>query len=308
MSGHDKQWIEVSMSVDGEAAEAVAEVLSRYGYQGVAIEQEGIMPEMYDDGAPPPAERLTLRAYIPMNDDAEDTKARLEMALGAMSLMYPMPKPHYTIVDEADWAEAWKAHYHPVRIGRRLFIRPRWIEVAMQPGDIELALDPGMAFGTGTHPTTQLCLEALEDVLPPGAHVLDMGTGSGILAIAAAKLGAAHVVALDNDPVSVEAAEENVRENGVADKVTTGQGSLENVITSARRFDLIVVNIIARIISQMCEGGLGQTVRPGGLAIFSGVTSDQVDDVEAALRATGLTPYKRRQQGDWVLIEARRAA
>jgi ribosomal protein L11 methyltransferase len=304
----DGHWIEVSMSVDGEAAEAVAELLSRYGYQGVALEQEGIMPEMYDDGAVPPAERLTLRAYIRVDEQAEETKARLETALGHMSLMYPMPTPTYRIVAEADWAEAWKAHYQPIRIGRRLLIRPLWIDVALTADDIELALDPGMAFGTGTHPTTQLCLEALEDLTPPGAQVLDMGTGSGILAIAAAKLGAAHIVALDNDVIAVEVAQENAEQNGVADKINIGHGSIENIITSARRFDLIVVNIIARIIMLMCEEGLAQTVRPGGLAIFSGVTSEQVDDVEAALAKVGLQPYKRRQQGDWMCIEARREA
>jgi ribosomal protein L11 methyltransferase len=306
MQKPDGHWIEVSMSVDGEAAEAVAELLSRFGYQGVAIEQEGIMPEMYDDGEVPSAKRLTLRAYIHVDDAAEETKARLETALGHMSLMYPMPTPSYKVVAEADWAEAWKAHYHPIRIGKRIFIRPLWIDVPMQPNDIELALDPGMAFGTGTHPTTQLCLEALEDVTQAGVQVLDMGTGSGILAIAAAKLGAAHVLALDNDAVAVEVAQENIEQNGVADKITAGQGSLESIITSPRRFDLIVVNIIARIIIMMCEGGLGQTVRPGGLAVFSGVTTDQVDEVEAALVATGLQPYKRRQQGDWMCIEARR--
>jgi ribosomal protein L11 methyltransferase len=304
----DGHWIEVSMSVDGEAAEAVAELLSRYGYQGVALEQEGIMPEMYDDGAVPPAERLTLRAYIHVDEQAEETKARLETALGHMSLMYPMPTPTYRIVAEADWAEAWKAHYQPIRIGRRLLIRPLWIDVALTADDIELALDPGMAFGTGTHPTTQLCLEALEDLTPPGAQVLDMGTGSGILAIAAAKLGAAHVVALDNDVVAVEVAQENAEQNGVADKISIGHGSIENIITSARRFDLIVVNIIARIIMLMCEEGLAQTVRPGGLAIFSGVTTEQADDVEATLAKVGLQPYKRRQQGDWMCIEARREA
>ncbi|MDX2139357.1 MAG: 50S ribosomal protein L11 methyltransferase [Chloroflexota bacterium] len=302
------QWIEVSMSVDGESGEAVAELLSRYGYQGVALEQEGIMPEMYDDGAVPPPERLTIRAYIHVDGHTEETQARLESALGYMNMMYPMPKPTYRVVEEADWAEAWKAHYHPVRIGKRLFIRPRWIEVAMQPDDVELALDPGMAFGTGTHPTTQLCLEALEDLTQPGAQVLDMGTGSGILAIAAVKLGAVHALALDNDPVAVEVAQENSTLNGTADKITVGEGSLESIIASARRFDLIVVNIIARVIMLMCEGGLGQTVRPGGLAIFSGITTEQVEDVEAALVKTGLMPYKRRQQGDWMCIEARRAA
>jgi ribosomal protein L11 methyltransferase len=300
------QWIEVSMSVDGESAEAVAELLSRYGYQGVAIEQEGIMPEMYDDGDVPPPDKLTLRAYIHVDDAAEDTKARLESALGYMNMMYPMPKPTYKVVAEADWAEAWKAHYQPVRIGKRLFIRPRWIDVPLQPDDIELALDPGMAFGTGTHPTTQLCLEALEALTQPNMNVLDMGTGSGILAIAAAKLGAAHVLALDNDEVAVEVAAENAELSGVADKITVGQGTHETVVTAGQQFDLIVVNIIARIIMLMCEGGLGQTVRPDGLAIFSGVTSEQVDDVEAALAKVGLQPYARRQQGDWMCIEARR--
>ncbi len=301
-------WIEIALSVDGESAEAVAELLQRYGHQGVAIEQEGIMPELYDEGATPPPSRLTIRAYIPADERAEDAKMRLETALGHMNMMYPMPTPTYTIVHETDWAEAWKAHYHPVRIGRKLFIRPLWIKVDMQPDDIEVALDPGMAFGTGTHPTTQLCMEALEDLVQPGIKVLDLGCGSGILAITAAKLGAGHILGLDIDPIAVKVTQENIEQNGVADKITVQEGSLENVITSARRFDLIVVNILARIIIMMCDQHLGDTVRPGGLAIFSGLTLEQADDVEAALWKTGLEPYKRRVQtdGDWVVIEARR--
>ncbi|MEZ4670514.1 MAG: 50S ribosomal protein L11 methyltransferase [Anaerolineae bacterium] len=299
-------WIEIALSVDGESAEAVAELLQRYGHQGVAIEQEGIMPEMYDDGEAPPPTQLTIRAYIPADERAEDAKMRLETALGHMSLMYPMPTPSYTIVHEEDWAEAWKAHYHPVRIGRKLFIRPLWIEVEMQPDDIEIALDPGMAFGTGTHPTTQLCMEALEDLVTPGIKALDLGCGSGILAIVAAKLGASHVLALDNDPIAVKVTVENIEQNGVAEKITPQEGSLETVVTSARRFDLIVVNILARIIIAMCDQHLGEVVRPGGLAIFSGITLEQADDVETALRKTGLEPYRRRQEGDWIVIEARR--
>jgi len=299
-------WVEVSVSVDGEAAEAVAELMNRYGHQGVCIEQADVPPGLWDEDQAPPPQRLTLRAYFPADDRAEETKARLETALGHMSLMYPMPTPEYRLVADEDWAEAWKAHYHPVRIGQRLLIQPRWLAPQARPGDLVITLDPGMAFGTGTHPTTQLCLEALEDLTQPGAKALDLGCGSGILAIAAARLGAAHVLALDIDPTAVRIAAENAAANGVADRITAQEGSLESLVGSARRFDLAAVNILARTIIAMCDNHLGDVVRPGGLAIFSGIIADQADDVEAALRRTGLEPYARRQQGDWVLIEARR--
>jgi ribosomal protein L11 methyltransferase len=299
-------WIEIALRVDGEAAEAVADLLQRYGHQGVAIEQEDIPPEQWDDGEASPPQRLTVRAYIPADHRAEYAKRRLETALGHMNLLYPMPTPSYHIVKEEDWAEAWKAHYHPLRIGRRLHIRPLWIETETTPDDVVISIDPGMAFGTGTHPSTQLCLQGLEDRIPPGAGVLDLGCGSGILAIAAAKLGAARVLALDIDPVAVEIARRNVEQNAVTDKVTVQEGSLESVVGSSRRFDLIVVNILAKVIIQMCEGHLGDVVRPGGQALFSGIIHDQADDVEAALHRTGLEPFSRRAESDWILIEARR--
>ena len=300
------QWVEVALSVDGEAAEAVADLLQRYGHQGVAVEQEDIPLEAWDDGAAEPPKRLTVRAYFPKDQDSENTKLRLEAALGHMNMMYPMPQPVYRLIDERNWAEAWKTNYNPIRLGAHLLIRPEWVDMALEPDDVEIVLDPGMAFGTGTHPTTQLCLEALEDLVQPGFHVLDLGCGSGILGIAAAKLGAAKVVALDTDPIAVTATEQNSRRNRVEKKINAQQGSLDSLAGSARRFDLVVVNILAHIIIAMCGEHLGEIVRPGGRAILSGIIESQADDVEAALLQTGLEPYRRRQEGDWVAIEARR--
>ena len=300
-------WIEIKLRVDGESAEAVAEVLQRYGHQGVSIEQDGIEQGKWDDGdIVPLPDKLTIRAYIPADKRAEDSKIRLENVLGHMSMMYPMPKPEYIAVKETDWAEAWKTHYHPIRIGKNLLIRPLWIDVELQSDDIELALDPGMAFGTGTHPTTQLCLIALEARVQPAMRILDLGCGSGILSIAAVKLGAKSLLATDIDPIAVKATKENAEQNGVSEKITAEVGSLADLLSTSQQFDLIVVNILARIIIEMCAQGLGQVVRPGGIAIFSGIIDTQIDDVEQALRETGLEPYQRRQQGDWITIEARR--
>ena len=185
-------------------------------------------------------------------------------------------------------------------------IRPQWIAIEPAADDIEVALDPGMAFGTGTHPTTQLCLEALERLLEPAQDVIDLGSGSGILAIAAAKLGARKALALDIDPIAVEATAANAKANGVSGKVIAEQGSLDIVLGSARRFDLAVVNILARIILQLAEQRLGEIVKPGGTVICSGIIDTQLVEVEEALRLCGLQPYARRQQGDWVLVEATR--
>ena len=216
----------VAMEVDGESAEAVAEILQRYGHQGVAIEQGGFYIETWEDEVPP-AKTLTVRAYLPDDERVDAAKQQLEEALWHLGQMYPMPSPQYRIVDEEDWAEAWKVNYHPLHIGRHIFIRPLWVDAPGEPGDIVIALDPGMAFGTGTHPSTQLVLEAAEDLLEnwPAAKVLDLGCGSGILSIEAAKLGAAHVLALDTDPIAVRATIENAEVNGVSTLITA-QNSL----------------------------------------------------------------------------------
>ena len=303
-------WIEVALQSDGEAIEAIADLLQQYGYQGVAIEQLGIHGDAWEDELPPPSEMI-VRAYLPADTQAPALKQKLEDGLGYLAQIYPnVPRePAYHNVDDEDWAEAWKAHYHPLHIGRAIYIRPEWEQEPAASGDIEIVLDPGMAFGTGTHPSTQFCLIALEDQPRPlPARVLDLGCGSGVLSIAAAKLGADHIWGLDIDALAVRSTRENAALNGVAEQITAEQGSLESLVASPRRFGLILVNILAKTIIPMCEQGLGQLVQPGGVGIFSGIIEEQADDVEAALRAAGLTPYRRRLMGDWVGIEARREA
>jgi ribosomal protein L11 methyltransferase len=286
------EWLEVSVTVENEAAEVVAEVLSRYVYRGVAIEAG---PEGWNAGP------VVVRAYLPADDQLQATKRRIEEALWHLGQIRPIPAPTFRPVAEEDWAEAWKERLDVLRIGQHVVIRPSWREYVPEPEDVVVQLDPGMAFGTGLHPTTQMCLAALEELTRPETTVLDLGTGSGILAIAAARLGAGRVLAVDNDPVAVKTARGNVVSNGVQGTVSVVYGSLADVPGS---YDLVVVNILARVIVEMMQEGLANRVRPGGRLITAGIIADQEPEVVAALEQKRLALVERRQTGDWVCLVA----
>ena len=219
MSG--QEWLEISVHVDGEAAEAVSEVFNRYGHGGAVIEHllSG-GSAAHDD-----VDEMTVKTYIA--PDNPGLRRQIEEALWHLGQLYPIPDPSFRLLSNEDWAEAWKAHYAVSHVGRQTVIVPRWMEYQGTPGEVIVVLDPGMAFGTGTHPTTRLCLTALEDLASPGMEVLDLGTGSGILAISAAKQGAAAVLALDVDEIAVAAAQENVAANQVGSTVQVKAGSME---------------------------------------------------------------------------------
>jgi ribosomal protein L11 methyltransferase len=200
-----------------------------------------------------------------------------------------------------------------VHLGERFVIKPTWREYEPRPGEIVMELDPGMAFGTGLHPTTQMCLAAIEKYARPEAHTLDLGTGSGILAIGAALLGVKSIVGIDNDPLAVKVAAENAALNHVADAITVELGSLKEAQAAAMGgrpagFDLVIVNILARIIIGMCEDGLGRVIQPGGLAIFAGLIDTQEYGVREALQSQGLAVIDRLQEKDWVCLIAQREA
>jgi ribosomal protein L11 methyltransferase len=287
------EWLEVSVTAENEAAEAVAEVLSRYAHRGVVIEAG---PGGWNAGP------VAVRAYLPADDQLRANKRRVEEALWHLGQIRPISAPTFRPVAEADWAEAWKERLNILHIGQHTVIQPSWRDYTPAPGDVVIQLDPGMAFGTGLHPTTQMCLVALEKLVRPGAKVLDLGTGSGILAIAAAKLSAGHVLAVDNDPIAVETARSNVAANGVQGIVSVTCGSLAEVSGS---YDLVVVNILARVIVEMVRGRLTTRVCPGGVLIAAGIIADQEPEVVTALEQEAFAPVERQQREDWVCLVAK---
>ncbi len=303
----DMEWLEIAVTAPIEAAEAIAEVLSRYAPYGVAFDYGPVPADEADWERPPlPRDTLTVLAYLPMTEGWEEARRRIEEGLWHLSQILPFPPPRFRVIGEEAWAEAWKAHYDVLRVGP-FVIQPTWRKAVLQPGELLIELDPGMAFGTGTHPTTRLCLLALAEWLQPGERVLDLGTGSGILAIAAARRGAARVRALDIDPVAVQVAWENVQRNGVADRVTVARGSLEEALAEGEPFDGILANILATVIRRFCEQGWSALLRPGGWVIVSGfLEGEQEAAVREALEAAGLRVRGRWVEGDWVALGARR--
>ncbi len=292
-----ENWLEISVMVDGEAAEAVSELFNRYGRGGAVIERMLIDgPGAHDD-----VDELRVKTYL-AEDDAQ-TRRRIETGLWHLGQLYPIPEPSFRTLAEADWAEAWKQHYSTLRIGERTVIVPAWQDYEPQAGEIVIRLDPGMAFGTGTHPTTRLCLAALEKVITPGMTMLDVGAGSGVLSIAAAKQGAGAVLAVDVDEIAVHSARKNLALNRVGDRVHLVTGSIEK---AEGQYDLALVNILARVILSLLEQGLVDLLRPGGLVIASGIIDDQEAQVREAFAARHVQIVDRLGEKDWVALVGRK--
>ncbi|WP_242396372.1 50S ribosomal protein L11 methyltransferase [Anaeromyxobacter oryzisoli] len=277
----------VTVETDQPRAEDLSVELWDRGASGVEVRDgEGIpMP-----GLPrPPPGRAILVAWF---DDREDA-AGAAAALGGEIAEVP----------EEDWSETWKEGLGPMIIGR-VFVRPSWVDAPVPAGLAEVVLDPGMAFGTGTHPTTSLCLAALSERLAarPGAAVLDVGTGSGLLAIAARKLGAGRVAGNDNDPVAVGVARENAARNGAAVELT-----VEPLSAIRGPFDVVVANILANTLVELAPGIAAQ-LAPGGVVLLSGILGPQEDEVRAAYVAQGLEPLpgSDRRAGEWSLLALER--
>lgn len=311
-------WLELSVEADPEAVEAVSGILARQASGGVSVEAAW---DPVDDGlgaVPRAGGAAILRAWLPGIDPAaaEAAIGSVRRDLGHLQAfgLRPIGELEVRPVHEEEWASAWKSHFPVLRVGRRLVIRPTWRRHRAAPEDVVLALDPGMAFGTGLHPTTRLCLGGIErwaeEGLLDGARVLDVGCGSGILAIAAARLGARSVHGVDTDPIAVEATLANARRNRVARRVTAGRGSVPLVTRSpATRgpFRLVLANLIASLLSDLADP-LAQAIEPGGRMLASGIFIDREAQVVGAFEGAGLRILGRDQETDWVLLEVERPA
>lgn len=296
----DARWLEVSLTGDGEIVEAVSEVMGRFVTGGVVTESGVEYNDAEDEGTP--VGPVRIYGFIAVDENLENTRRSLEEALWHLGQIHPLPPLDFRYIKDENWMAAWKEHYKPIPIGKKLLVLPAWLE-SEYPDRVAVRIDPSMAFGTGTHPTTRLCMQAIETYLELGKPVIDVGCGSGILSIAAALLGSGEILAVDIDNASVVSTKENATANGVMEKIETGLGSVvevKNGLFSRKHAPLVVANILAPVIIRLFDAGLADLVSPGGTIILSGILAEQAPGIEAAAIARGLTPIEKLQIDDWV--------
>lgn len=302
------EWIEVVLNVPADVAETAGYLLAELGSEGVTLENRELDTFVPPDPDELVSETLELRAYFPHPDDCAALLTAIHQRMLELAPAFPGWQPQvpvFKVVRNEDWAEGWKQHFPTTRISRRLVVRPSWEEFSAQPDDVVIEIDPGMAFGTGTHGTTRLCLEALaaafESATPP-QRVLDVGTGSGILAIAAAAYGAGQILACEIDPEACAIAFENAVLNHVDEKIAFTIAPLEEL---EGEFDLILANILAEENIRLADALLAR-LASGGLLVLSGILIEKEKMVVDAFNLYGLDAPEIHHNEDWSCIIYRR--
>ena len=310
-------WIELVVHTTTAAADAVSDALIAEGAQGTMVEDRADIPapteygqhwELIDPSLiETMPEDVLVHAWLKpdgsLAEKTADLQQRLQTIRSSLGADPGSLKVDTVNVKDEDWSEVWKQYYKPFRAGRRLVVKPTWESYAPAPGDLVIEMDPGMAFGSGTHETTGMCLALLEEAVRPGDSVVDVGTGSGILAIGAALLGADHVLAIDIDRDAVRVAKENIAHNGMTGRIESVEGNL--LEKRDVRCDVCVANIIADVICMFAEPLLSH-IRPGGLFICSGIIRERAQDVTGALTKAGYTILQTVHKGEWVAMLSRR--
>lgn len=305
-------WTEVTILTTPEAEELITAVLYETGVGGVNIEDPSLIDEanrntkdwdVMDDDiiAKYSEEKCLIKAYYSPEVNMEEVMLKIHEGIENARTFVDVGKAEVSscIVNEQDWENSWKQYYKPVYIGKNVVIKPVWEEIEEKDGQVVIELDPGMAFGTGTHETTRMCLELLEANVKPGDKVLDIGTGSGILSIGAIKMGADSCFAVDIDPMAVKIVGENAEINGVADKITAVAGNLADEVTG--KYDIVVANIIADAIITLSPE-VRQFMKEGALYITSGIIVFRLEDVKEKLTECGFEIADVITQGDWAAV------
>ena len=295
-------WLELSVEADPEFVEPLFHIFNRYGTGGAVIENsdsfnpdEGEKPRL--DGA------VTIRAYLPIDENTNIKRSHIEVGVRLVNHVHPIDSFAVREVEEEDWETKWKEHFQPIAIGENIVICPTWRVQENNADKVVVLLDPGMAFGTGYHPTTRMCLELLEGVIFGGESVLDIGCGSGILSIAAVNLGADTSIGVDIDVVSTKVATENCKINGVSEKISVVNGSMNRELISGRKFDLVLANISSKIIIDLSDL-LAETLLPESKLILSGILVDSIDNLREVMGRNGIRFEMVKLDGDWCAILA----
>ena len=311
------RWARISVVTTHEGADLIANILMELGAAGTEIDDPSLVNEYIDAGLwdytdlprAEDTETVTVRAYLPEDARLESSLLALAERIAALrhagAALGAGTISHSFLADE-DWAETWKAYIHTEKIGERIVVRPTWEEYTPSADEIVIELDPGAAFGTGAHATTAMCLRWLEHLVSPGMRVYDVGCGSGILAVAAAKLGAGEVIAMDYDPVAVSVAEENIRQNNVHNVVAC-ESDLLSACEGAAPAELITANIIADVIIRLFAQ-LDRHLAPGGTLLASGIIDDRIADVEHAAAQHGFTVLDMTCEKEWAAMIIRRTS
>lgn len=302
MDPESGDWLEIVAEVAGIDAETVADIFRQVCEGGASIQPSNRLDKNTDTYILDGDGLALVKGYVRPTLDSQRMQESLQLAVMAAPLVRKAKWHEASLLPETSWRDAWKKHFGLQRIGKSMVIRPSWVEYKLKNGEVVIEIDPGMAFGTGQHPTTAMCLRLLEEFAGPGTSVLDLGCGSGILAIAAAKLGASRVLAIDNDPQAFAAATENVASNALSGVIEVREGSLED---DDERFDIVAANISGLALERLAPA-IDASLREGGNLIASGFLDESVDGLKQAFEAAGLTVERVVEDGVWRSIVARR--
>lgn len=301
-------WLEASLTCSGELAEAVAEVFSRYAPNGVLLHSvTSFDTENYEES---PTGEMQVVAYLPVDEKIEQNRRQLDEAVWHLGQIAALSPIQYQIIADQDWMEAWKVRYQPLKLGQNLIVLPAWVDQELAGDRLPIIISPDMAFGTGTHPSTQLCLIALEKHGCQGKNVLDIGCGSGILSIAAVRLGADMVLGVDYDPIAIPSCQRNAGLNAMEGRILFEDGTHTDILErddELKQAPVVLANILAHILIMMLATGLAETVSSSGILILGGILNTQADDVIQAAQTAGLTLIDTLTDQDWVVLVFQKA-